>query len=74
MSPVRVTGSSSVPTHDTRMPVTAPTARAPEEMPESQRVTIPSPQPFPRVVPRAWSPGAYRLVDGQPQEDPQSRR
>lgn len=51
-------------------------------MPESQRATIPSPQPFPRIASakgaiafgKGRSPGAYRLVDGEPQEDPQSRR
>ena len=74
MSPVRVTGSSSVPTHTAWMPVTAHQPRAQEEMPESQRVTIPSPQPFPRIVHVKRSPGAYRIVDGEPQEDPQSRR
>jgi hypothetical protein len=68
------------------MPATTPGSRAHEELPESQRVTIPSPQPFPRIaagmravasgkgtIPNR-SPGAYRLVDGEPQEDPQSRR
>lgn len=44
-------------------------------MPESQRATIPSPQPFPRIASgKVRSPGAYRFVDGEPQEDPQSRR
>lgn len=45
-----------------------------EELPESQRITLPSPQPFPQIARCKRSPGEYRLVDGQPQEDPQSRR
>lgn len=57
------------------MPVIAPKPRAQqEEMPQSQRVTIPSPQPFPRVERAVRSPGEYRLVDGRPHEDPQSCR
>jgi len=56
------------------MAVTAPKTRAQEEMPESQRVTIPSPPPFPRKARRARSPGEYHFVDGQPCDDPQSRR
>ncbi len=77
MSSVRVTGSSSAVTHTPWMTATTPAMRAHEEMPESQRVTIPSPQPFPRVAapePAKRSPGAYRFVDGEPQEDVQSRR
>lgn len=74
MSPNRVTGSSSVTTHAAWMPVTAPGTRAQEEMPQSQRVTIPSPQPFPRIAHPKRSPGEYRFVDGQPQEEPQSLR
>lgn len=75
MSPVRVTGSSSVTTHTAWMPVPAHQPRAQEEMPVSQRVTIPSPQPFPRSARCKRSPGEYRIVDGQPrQEEPQSRR
>ncbi|MEA2749381.1 MAG: hypothetical protein QOI41_3524 [Myxococcales bacterium] len=61
-------------THTAWMPATTPGSRAQEEMPESQRVTIPSPQPFPRIAHVKRSPGAYRFVDGEPQEDPQSRR
>ena len=45
-----------------------------EEMPESQRVTVPSPMPFPQIARCKRSPGEYRLIDGHPQEDPQSRR
>jgi hypothetical protein len=43
-------------------------------MPESQRVTLPSPQPFRAIARCKKSPGEYRLVDGQPQEEPQSGR
>jgi hypothetical protein len=45
-----------------------------KEMPESQRVTLPSLMPFPQIARCKRSPGEYRLVDGQPQEDPRSRR
>ena len=45
-----------------------------QEMPESQRVTLPSPMPFPQIARCKRSPGEYRLIDGHPQEDPQSRR
>lgn len=74
MSPVRVTGSSSVTTHTAWMPVIANQPPPKEEMPVSQRVTIPSPQPFVRSARCKRSPGEYRIVDGQPQEEPQSRR
>ncbi len=57
-------------THTASMPGTTTAQRAQEEMPESQRVTLPSPQPFPRIGRAPRSPGEYRLVDGQPQEDP----
>lgn len=54
-----------------------PVVRGPiaeEEMPQSQRPTLPSPQPFPQIARRKRSPGAYRLIDGQALEEPQSCR
>jgi hypothetical protein len=49
-----------------------------EDLPQSQRPTLPSPQPFPRVVvehvEHARSPGAYRFVDGEAREDLRRRR
>ena len=46
------------------------------DAPESQRITIPSPLPFPGVKTRARSPGAYRIVNEQPvtDEEPVTRR
>jgi len=41
-------------------------SRRGDETPESQRSTIPSPQPFPCVVTRVRSPGAYRIVNEEP--------
>jgi hypothetical protein len=57
------------------MPAKTPAAAASakEVMPESQRPTLPSPQPFPRIARCKRSPGEYRMIDGQPQEEPQSR-
>jgi hypothetical protein len=53
---------------------TPPGSFAHEELPESQRITLPSPQPFPKIARCKRSPGEYRLIDGQPQEEPQSQR
>jgi hypothetical protein len=52
--------------------MTTPTHRATEESPESQRITLPSPQPFPQIARCKKSPGAYRFINGQLQEEPQS--
>ncbi len=47
-----------------------------EDAPESQRITIPTPQPFPGVKTRAASPGSYRIVNDEPVNDelPATRR
>lgn len=45
-----------------------------EEMPESQRITLPSPQPRARIARCKRSPGEYRFIDGEPQDEPASRR
>lgn len=51
-----------------------------EESPQSQRATLPSPQPFPCVTPRVKSPGAYRILNEEPvgeepiDESPSTRR
>lgn len=72
-SSVRVTGTETSPAHTDWMSGTD-ALRAPEEKPESQRVTLPSPQPFPRIARCKRSPGEYRLVNGEPEEAPQTRR
>jgi hypothetical protein len=46
-----------------------------EETPDSQRVTLPSPEPFPGIRTRVRSPGAYRIVNDEPiEEHPATRR
>lgn len=45
-----------------------------DETPESQRTTIPSPQPFPCVAPRVKSPGAYRIVNEEPVRETRETR
>jgi hypothetical protein len=71
-SSVRVTGTIAARTQSSRMPAKTTAPYANEEMPESQRVTLPSPQPFPQLARRKRSPGEYRMIDGQ--EQPQSSR
>lgn len=47
-----------------------------EENPEGDRITVPSPQPFPCVQPRvkSRSPGAYRIVNEEAVDDTPSTR
>jgi hypothetical protein len=63
--------SGGMPAMPAKTPAAAASAK--EVMPESQRPTLPSPQPFPRIARCKRSPGEYRMIDGQPQEEPQSR-
>ncbi|CAN5916207.1 hypothetical protein BH11MYX4_BH11MYX4_43100 [soil metagenome] len=48
---------------------------AAEPTPQSQRTTLPSPEPFPcaPIMPRR-SPGDYRIVNDEPVEDQPSTR
>jgi hypothetical protein len=76
VTPIRVTRPSEYGRYGLEMSLAA---SGQEETPVSQRITLPSPQPFARVPPppRKRSPGEYRIVndtEAEVDEMPSTRR